>query len=158
MIAHPLVSPHDGVGTNLFGHVLRGRLMRVVPRENEAINETWIADRDRFSYEAVYAPSRVEHPLVRVRKGGDWVETDWESALKAVVDGLSSRGTELGVLASPSATLEELYLLGKVARGLGSRNIDTRVRQRDVRDQAADRCTRISACRSPRSTGWMRSW
>ena len=68
MSATPLVSPHDAVGTNLYGHVLRGRLMRVVPRENEAINETWIADRDRFSYEGVYSPERLEHPLVR--RGG----------------------------------------------------------------------------------------
>src|SRR6516225_6019687 len=86
MISHPLISPHDGVGTNLFGHVLRGQLKRVVPRENEAVNETWIADRDRFSYESVYSDDRIERPLVR--KGDEWVEADWETALKAVVDGL----------------------------------------------------------------------
>src|ERR1700758_4002765 len=99
MTSHPLVSPHDGVGTNLFGHVLRGRLMRVVPRENEAINETWIADRDRFSYEGIYSPDRLERPLVR--RGADWVETDWESALEQVARGLRERAPDLGVLLSP---------------------------------------------------------
>ena len=136
MISHPLVSPHDGVGTNVFGHVLRGKLMRVVPRENEAINEIWIADRDRFSYEGVYSQDRVQRPLIR--KGEDWVETDWETALGKVAEGLKSRAAELGVIASPSSTLEELYLAGRIARDLGSANIDHRLRQRDVRDQAAD--------------------
>jgi len=136
MTSTPLVSPHDPVGTNLYGHVLRGRLMRVVPRENEAINETWIADRDRFSYEGVYSPDRLEHPLVR--RGADWVETDWESALEQVAQGLRARAAACGFLVSPSATLEELYLAGRIARGLGTHNIDHRLRQRDFRDAAAD--------------------
>jgi NADH-quinone oxidoreductase subunit G len=132
----PLISPHDSVGTNLFGHVLRGRIMRVVPRENEAINETWIADRDRFSYEGVYSPERLEHPLVR--RGEEWVQTDWESALTQVAQELSARAADCGFLVSNTATLEELYLAGRLARGLGSHNIDHRLRQRDFRDQAAD--------------------
>ena len=136
LTAVPLVSPHDPVGTNLFGHVLRGRLMRVVPRENEAINETWIADRDRFSYEGVYSPDRLATPLVR--RGGEWVESDWESALLRVAEGLSERAASLGVLASPSSTVEELYLAARIARGLRSNNIDHRLRQRDFRDQAGD--------------------
>jgi NADH-quinone oxidoreductase subunit G len=136
MSATPLISPHDAVGTNLYGHVLRGRLMRVVPRENEAINETWIADRDRFSYEGVYSPDRLEHPLVR--RGGEWVETDWESALVQVAEGLRARAAECGFLVSSCATLEELYLAGRIARGLGTHNIDHRLRQRDFRDQGAD--------------------
>jgi NADH-quinone oxidoreductase subunit G len=136
MMSVPLVSPHDGTGSNLFGHVLRGRLMRVVPRENEAINEIWIADRDRFSYEGVYSDERLHRPMVR--KDGEWVETDWETALAKAAEGLRGRGAELGVLASPSGTLEELYLAGRIARGLGSGNIDSRLRQRDFRDQAAD--------------------
>ena len=136
MSAQPLISPHDAVGTNLYGHVLRGRLMRVVPRANEAINEAWIADRDRFSYEGVYSADRLEQPLVR--RGAEWVETDWESALTQVAQGLKSRGADCGVLVSPSATLEELYLAGRLARGLGTHNIDHRLRQRDFRDQAAD--------------------
>src|SRR5207248_9689131 len=132
----PLISPHDPVGTNLFGHVLRGKLMRVVPRENEAINETWIADRDRFSYEGVYSPDRLMHPLLR--RADAWVETDWESALTQVAQGLRARAPDLGVLASSSGTLEELYLAGRIARGLNSHNVDHRLRQRDFRDQQAD--------------------
>jgi NADH-quinone oxidoreductase subunit G len=148
MTSVPLVSPHDGTGTNLFGHVLRGRLMRVVPRENEAINEVWIADRDRFSYEGVYSEERLQRPMIRQASGqvigkdgaqdGEWVETDWETALAKAAEGLRGRGAELGVLASPSGTLEELYLAGRIARGLGSGNIDSRLRQRDFRDQDAD--------------------
>src|SRR5581483_3273781 len=136
MTSHPLVSPHDGVGTNVFGHVLRGKLMRVVPRENEAISEVWSADRARRSYEGVYSPDRVPRPLSR--KGEDWVETDWETALGKAAEGLKARAAKLGVLASPSSTLEELYLAGRITRGLGSGNIDHRLRQRDMRDQNAD--------------------
>ena len=124
------------MGTNVFGHVLRGKLMRVVPRENEAINEIWIADRDRFSYEGVYSGDRLQRPLIR--KGEEWVETDWETALGKTAEGLQPRAAGLGVLASPSSTLEELYLAARIARGLGSSNIDHRLRQRDVRDQNAD--------------------
>jgi NADH-quinone oxidoreductase subunit G len=136
MTATPLISPHDAVGTNLFGHVLRGRLMRVVPRENEAINEVWIADRDRFSYEGVYSPDRLRSPLVR--RGTEWVESEWEPALMRVAEGLGDRAASLGCLASPSGTVEELYLAARIVRGLGSHNIDHRLRQRDFRDQAAD--------------------
>src|SRR5690242_2332252 len=136
MISVPLVSPHDGTGTNLFGHVLRGRLMRVVPRENEAINEIWIADRDRFSYEGVYSDERLETPLLR--RDGEWVASEWEPALMRVAEGFADRGAALGVLASPSSTLEELYLLARLARGLKSPNIDHRLRQRDFRDQVSD--------------------
>src|SRR5215472_6854749 len=132
----PLISPHDPVGSNLFGHVLRRRLMRVVPRENEAINEIWIADRDRFSYEGVYSPDRLTTPLVR--RDNEWVESEWEPALMRVAEALKDRGTDLGVLASPSATDEELYLLGRVTRALKSHNIDHRLRQRDFRDQVSD--------------------
>ena len=136
MSSTPLISPHDPVGTNLFGHVLRGKLMRVVPRENEAINETWIADRDRFSYEGVYSPDRLATPLLR--RGETWVQTDWESALAQVAQGLRARAADLGVLVSSSSTLEELYLAGRIARGLNTHNVDHRLRQRDFRDQQAD--------------------
>ncbi|TLY93376.1 MAG: NADH-quinone oxidoreductase subunit G, partial [Gammaproteobacteria bacterium] len=136
MNAVPLVSPHDPVGTNLFGHVLRGRLMRVVPRENEAINETWIADRDRFSYEGIYSPDRLTTALLR--RGASWAESDWERALGEAAAGLRARAGDLGVLVSPSCTLEELYLAARIARGLGTQNVDHRLRQRDFRDQQAD--------------------
>jgi len=132
----PMISPHDAVGTNVFGHVLRGRLMRVVPRENESINEVWIADRDRFSYEGVYSPDRLTTPLVR--RDGEWVASEWEPALMRVAEGFTDRGAGLGVLASPSSTVEELYLLARLARGLKSPNIDHRLRQRDFRDQVSD--------------------
>jgi NADH-quinone oxidoreductase subunit G len=136
MISHPLISPHDGVGTNLFGHVLRGKLMRVVPRENEAINEVWIADRDRFSYEGVYSQDRLRRPTLR--RGEEWVETDWETALSKTAEGLRSHAAGLGMLTSASSTLEELHLAARIVRGLGSSNIDHRLRQRDIRDQSAD--------------------
>jgi NADH-quinone oxidoreductase subunit G len=136
MTSHPLVSPHDGIGTNTFGHVLRGRIMRIIPRENEAINETWIADRDRFSYEGIYSPERLETPMVR--EGTTWKQVDWETALKLTADRLREHAASLGVLANASSTIEELYLLARLARGLGSSNIDHRLRQRDFRDQAAD--------------------
>ena len=131
-----LVSPHDGVGTNLYGHVLRGRLMRVVPRPNEAINETWISDRDRFSYEGVYSADRLEAPMVR--EGSEWKKVTWEQALDVAAQGLKSAGPELATVASSSATVEELYLLSRLTRGLGSANIDHRLRQGDFRDQASD--------------------
>ena len=136
MQAVPLVSPHDPVGTNLYGHVLRGRLMRVVPRENEAINETWIADRDRFSYEGIYSADRLNTPLLR--RGESWVAGDWEAALTEVATALRQHAPDLGVLASPGCTIEELYLAGRIARGLGTHNVDHRLRQRDFRDQQAD--------------------
>jgi NADH-quinone oxidoreductase subunit G len=136
MTAAPLISPHDAAGTNLYGHVLRGRLMRVVPRENEAINEVWIADRDRFSYEGIYSPDRLLRPLIR--RGSDWVESEWEPAIMRAAEGLKDGAASCGVLASPSSTTEELYLAARLARGLGSNNIDHRLRQRDFRDQTAD--------------------
>jgi len=131
-----LISPHDGVGTNLFGHVLRGKLMRVVPRTNEAINETWIADRDRYSYEGVYSADRLSAPMVR--EGGEWKQVSWEVALETAAKGLKAAGAELATLASPSSTVEELYLLSRLTRALGSANIDHRLRQADFRDQDSD--------------------
>lgn len=136
MTSHPLVSPHDGVGTNLFGHVLRGKLMRVVPRENEELNETWIPDRDRFSYEGIYSDDRLMTPMVR--SGSDWRATDWETALYQAADALRANAASIGALASPSSTTEELYLLQRIMRGIGSNNIDHRLRERDDRDQSAD--------------------
>src|SRR3954467_2518669 len=111
-----LVSPHDGVGTNIFGHVLRGRLMRVVPRPNEAINETWASDRDRFSYEGVYSQDRLEAPMIR--KDGEWKRVGWEEALETTARGLKAAGPDLATLASSSATVEELYLLSRLTRAL----------------------------------------
>jgi NADH-quinone oxidoreductase subunit G len=121
--------------------VLRGRLMRMVPRENEAINETWIADRDRFGFEGMYSAERLSEPMLRI--GGVLKAVDWEVALTAAAEGLqkavAAHGTgAAGFLASPMATLEELYLLARVARGLGGANIDHRLRQLDFRGQEGD--------------------
>ncbi|HEY4880729.1 MAG TPA: NADH-quinone oxidoreductase subunit NuoG [Steroidobacteraceae bacterium] len=143
MTQYPLISPHDGVGTQIYGHVLRGRLMRVVPRPCEDINETWIADRDRFSYEGVYSEDRLLAPQLR-QPGGGWREVEWDVALNAAAQGLRVAAGEpggLGLLAHPSSTLEELYLLARLADGLGSASIDHRLRQRDFRDQGADEAT-----------------
>jgi NADH-quinone oxidoreductase subunit G len=136
MGSRPLVSPHDGFGTNLFGHVLRGKLMRVVPRENEEINETWIPDRDRFSYEGVYSADRLMTPMIR--SGSDWSATDWETALAQVAIDVGTHARSIGALASASSTLEELYLLNRIMRAVGSDNIDHRLRQHVNRDQGAD--------------------
>ncbi len=136
MTQQPLVSPHDGTGTNLFAHVLRGKVMRVVPRPNEAINETWIADRDRFSYEGIYAEDRLMAPMIR--EGGVWKTVSWDIALAAVAEALKSHAESLGVLASPSVTTEEAYLLAKLSRGLGNANIDHRLRLADFRDEGLD--------------------
>jgi NADH-quinone oxidoreductase subunit G len=137
-----LVSPHDAFGTNLYGHLLRGRLMRIVPRENEELNETWIADRDRFGFEGMYSPERVSQPMVRI--DGVLRAVDWEVALTAAVQGLQRAvgsqpgASSVGFLASPLATVEELFLLARIARGLGSHNIDHRLRQLDFRDPGLD--------------------
>jgi len=131
-----LVSPHDAFGTNLYAHVLRGRLMRMVPRENEQINETWIADRDRFGFEGMYSPDRAGEPMLLTDSALQVV--DWEVALNAAAERLqrvraAHGGAAIGFLSAPSATVEELYLLAQVARGLGSPNIDHRLRQLDFR-------------------------
>ena len=140
MVAKPLVSPHDCAGSNLFGHVLRGRLKRVVPRDNDSINEAWIADRDRFSYEGIYADDRLTVPMVKTAQG--WSAVSWTRAIaetrEALRAAIGDDADALGVLVSPSATLEEMYLLNRLAGHLGSRNIDHRLRVRDFRDQDAD--------------------
>jgi len=141
MTQHPLVSPHDCVGSNLYGHVLRGRLMRVVPRANDEINETWIADRDRFSCEGLYTEDRARVPMVR--EDGQWREVDWETALEAAAKGLQAivrehGGGQLGMLVAPSASVEEGYLAARIARGLGSENVDHRLRRIDFRDPDGD--------------------
>ncbi len=133
----PGLAPHDGVGSNLYVHVKRNRVVRVVPRDNDEVNESWLSDRDRFSYEGLYSDDRLGAP--RVKRDGTWQEVDWETALQAAADGLrrvrEQHGAErLGALGSPSATLEELYLLQKLMRGTGSNNIDHRLRQGDFSD------------------------
>ncbi|MCA3085047.1 MAG: NADH-quinone oxidoreductase subunit NuoG, partial [Rhodocyclaceae bacterium] len=131
------IAPHDGLGSNLVIQVKQDRVMRVLPLENEAVNECWLSDRDRFSYEALNSDERLTTPMVK--KDGKWMETDWQNALQTVADGLEQYKTakqagadQVAVLASPSATLEELHLLAKLGRSLGSKQLTTRHRQRDT--------------------------
>ena len=125
------VSPHDSTGANLIVQVKNSRVMRVVPFENEAVNECWIADRDRFSYEALNGQERLTTPMIK--QGGQWKSVDWPTALEYVANGLKQISAEygpssLGALVSPHATLEELHLSVKLMQGLGSNNIDHRLR------------------------------
>jgi len=137
MVQRPTVSPHDCVGSNLYAHVLRGTVKRVVPRVNEAINETWLSDRDRFSYEAVYSNDRLTVP--RIKEHGEWRDLDWEEALSAAADALrQADGERVGLIASPGITIEEGHLLSQIADHLGTANIDHRVGRRDVSDQDND--------------------
>ncbi len=164
MMQHASVAPHDCVGSNLFVHTLRGEVIRVVPRDNEAINEAWISDRDRFSYEGIYSEDRLTSPMIKQKD--EWKVVDWDEALKFAADGIKSVLTQLeqaeiqddtqsesedsgevvnktnpadkiAALVSPNSTLEELYLAQKLLRSLGSGNIDHRLRQSDFSDQDA---------------------
>jgi NADH-quinone oxidoreductase subunit G len=137
MMQRATVSPHDCVGSNMYVHSLRGTIKRVVPKENDAINETWLSDRDRFSYEGIYSSDRLRAP--RVKEGGSWRDIGWEDALQLLAAKLNgSRDDRIGILASPSATVEESFLLARLAEGVGSSNIDHRLRRRDFSDQDND--------------------
>jgi len=125
------ISPHDSTGANLIVQVKGNKVQRVVPFENDAVNECWIADRDRFSYEALNSDERLTSPMLK--QGGQWQEVDWPTALEYVVNGLrqvkAEKGAQaLGMLVSPHSTVEELALAGALMRGLGSDNIDHRLR------------------------------
>jgi NADH-quinone oxidoreductase subunit G len=125
------VSPHDSTGANLIVQVKNNKVMRVVPLENEAVNECWIADRDRFSYEALDSQDRLTQPMIK--HGGEWKTVDWQTALEYVAKSFKHIQAEhgansIGALVSPHSTVEELYLAGALVRGLGSDNIDHRLR------------------------------
>jgi NADH-quinone oxidoreductase subunit G len=125
------VSPHDSTGANLIVQVKNNKVLRVVPLENEAVNECWIADRDRFSYESLNSDERLTSPMLK--QGGEWKTVDWQTALEYVANGLKqikvNHGAQsIGALVSPHSTLEELHLTGALVRGLGSENIDYRLR------------------------------
>ncbi|WP_374320580.1 NADH-quinone oxidoreductase subunit NuoG [Aquabacterium sp.] len=128
------VSPHDSTGANLIVQVKNGQVLRVVPLENEAVNECWLADRDRFSYEALNSDQRLTKPMLK--QGGEWREVDWTTALEYVANGLKGvkndhGAASIGALGTEHSTVEELYLLAELMRGLGSDNVDTRLRQVD---------------------------
>jgi NADH-quinone oxidoreductase subunit G len=125
------VAAHDSSGANLIVQVKNNQVMRVVPLENEDVNECWIADRERFSYEALNGTDRLTHPMLK--QGGEWKEVDWQTALEYVANGLRNiqrdhGANSIGALVSPHSTVEELYLAGTLMRGLGSDNIDHRLR------------------------------
>jgi NADH-quinone oxidoreductase subunit G len=129
------VSPHDSTGANLIVQVKNNQVMRVVPLENEDVNECWIADRDRFSYEALNGPERLTAPMVK--QGGEWTTTDWPTALEYMARSLKQikadhGAASIGALGSAHSTVEELHLLAKLVRGLGSENIDHRTRHADL--------------------------
>jgi NADH-quinone oxidoreductase subunit G len=129
------VSPHDGLGANMALHVMNNKVMRAVPLDNEAINECWLADRDRYAYQALNSDDRVTKPMVR--EGDRWIEVDWQKALAQAAGALKvireTHGPEaIGFLTSPHQTVEEHYLFQKIARGLGCENIDHRLDQADT--------------------------
>jgi len=130
----PSVSPHCGLGSNLTLQMKQNRVMRALPRENEAVNECWLSDKDRFSYEALNSDKRLAKPMLR--QGGQWQEVEWPVALEFIAKELqrikAAHGAEaIGALATPHQTLEELHLLQKLLRGYGSGNVDFRLRQSD---------------------------
>ncbi len=173
MIQHKTIAAHDCIGSNVYVHTLRGEIIRVVPCENEAINEVWLSDRDRFSYEGVDSEDRLTTPMIK--RDGQWQVADWDAALQLVADKFKAAAelkaqqlaamkaaeealvdddadqapadaeaaeavepvsAEIAALVSVNSTLEEQYLAQKLLRGLGSGNIDSRLRQSDFSDQA----------------------
>ena len=134
LVERPTLAPHDGWGTHIAVHERAGRVMRVVPRESEVFNETWISDRDRFSYTAIGSADRLLSPMIR--EDGRWRSVDWATALHVAADGLRHVSPEaLGILASPSATVEEYFLLRRLADHLGCANLDHRLGLADTTGQ-----------------------
>lgn len=137
MTSHPSIAMHDAVGSSVEIHTRQNDVMRVVARDNESVNQSWISDRDRFSYLGLKHPDRLLHPMIK--QNGQWQVTDWQTALQFAVDGLKhiknkNGPDQLAGLISPTATLEEGYLFQRWLRGLGSQNIDHRLRQQDFAD------------------------
>ena len=138
LTAHPSIAPHDAVGSNIELHTRRDEVLRVVPRENESLNETWLSDRDRFSYLGLNHQQRATKPMIK--QDGQWRETDWQTALEKAIDGIKDikerhGADQIAGLISPTASLEESYLFQKLLRGIGTNNIDHRLRQQDFSDQ-----------------------
>lgn len=141
LVSNETIAAHDCVGSNINIQTKDGVIKRVIARENEAVNETWISDRDRFSYEGINADDRLLKPMLK--RDGEWQEASWDEALQFAANGLKEivdqhTASQLGALCSPSSTTEEHYLLQKLVRGIGSNNIDHRLRQIDTLGQAAD--------------------
>lgn len=128
------IATHDGLGSSLVVQTKQNQVKRVLPLENESVNECWISDRDRFSYEGLNSAERLQKPMIKY--DGRWHETDWETALNYVVKGLNGVSAEhgkdaIGFLLSPRATTEELFLAQKLARAFGVNNVDARLRRSD---------------------------
>jgi len=135
LIARESLGGHDALGSNLFHHLRRGDVMRTVPRDNEAVNECWISDRDRYSHQGLAADDRALHPLVK--DGGEWREASWDEALDRAMTILRDNAAdELGMLVHPSTSNEEGALLARLAEALGTGNLDHRIAQRDLSDGA----------------------
>lgn len=143
---HTSIAPHDCIGSNLYIHTQDknytegSRIMRVLPKENQSINETWISDRDRFSYSAIYAEDRLDKPMLK--RNGKWVKVSWQSALTHLADNLNSikkanKSDSVGVLAHPSSTTEEFFMLQKLSRHLGINNIDHRITTGCFKDEVS---------------------
>ena len=136
LVRRPSIAPHDGLGSHIEVHVKDNKVMRVLPREKESINECWLSDRDRYSYEGLNSPDRLKVPMIK--HNGVWQETDWKTALEFAAGQLKDitkqhGGESLGVLVSPNSTMEEGYLIKQLANGLGCGNVDYRLRQTDFR-------------------------
>ncbi|MFD0913094.1 NADH-quinone oxidoreductase subunit NuoG [Methylophilus luteus] len=136
LVRRPSIAPHDGLGSHVEVHVKDNKVMRILPREKESINECWLSDRDRFSYEGLNSPDRLKVPMIK--HNGQWQETDWKTALEFAAGQLKDitkqyGGDALGVLVSPNSTMEEGYLIKQLAEGLGCGNVDYRLRQTDFR-------------------------
>ncbi|ANJ67168.1 NADH-quinone oxidoreductase subunit G [Halothiobacillus diazotrophicus] len=141
LIQQPHISTHDAFGSNLYLHTRDGRIMRTVPRDNDLINETWLSDRDRFAYEGLFTQDRLTEPMIK--RDGAWATVDWDTALAYAAESLQAivqqqGAAALGGLVSPNASLEEHYLFQKLIRGLGSNNIDHRLRQIDFSADGGD--------------------
>ncbi|MEO7073136.1 MAG: NADH-quinone oxidoreductase subunit NuoG [Rhodanobacter sp.] len=134
LIAKPSIGYHDALGSNLWLHTRRGQVLRVVPRDNEAINECWLADRDRYSHQGMYAPDRVDAP--QIKRDGQWQAVSWDEALAFTATALRKfAGDDLGILAHPATSNEEGDLLRRLSIGLGCSHVDHRLRQLDFSDQ-----------------------
>jgi NADH-quinone oxidoreductase subunit G len=148
MTQHEGIAPHDCLGSNVYFHTRRNQLMRVVPKEHEAINETWLSDRDRFSYLGLNSDERALYPMIKME--GQWMRVDWQTALNFAVEGMKkviqAHGvSEFAALANASATVEEYYLLQKLMRALNVQNIDHRLQQTDFRDEKMQPLTPTSS-------------
>ncbi len=132
LIARPSIGYHDALGSNLWLHTKRGQVLRAVPRDNESVNECWLADRDRYSHEGLYAEDRATKPMIR--RGAELVEVEWDEAIAFVAEGLKQAGNDVAALVAPMTSCEEGALLGQLVRGLGGERIDHRLRVQDFSD------------------------